>query len=178
MPPLFIHDGTERPINRPSVPEEQELYYSGKKRHHTIKNIVVIDEHGRVWCLGDTWEGTCHDQRAADSETYQLPAGSTLYQDRGFQGFDVDGLVIIQPKKKPRGGTLTADEKDENYRINSIRVRIEHAISGIKRCRIVKDKLRLWREHIHDMVMETCCRLHNYRLRYRSWAYPSNNESG
>jgi hypothetical protein len=62
----------------------------------------------------------------------------------GFQGFDVDGIVIVQPKKKPRGGKLTADEKDENRRINSIRVRIEHAISGIKRCRIMKDKLRLW----------------------------------
>ena len=96
----------------------------------------------------------------------------------GFQGFDIDGLVIIQPKKKPRGGTLTPEEKEDNRRINSIRVRIEHAISGIKRCRIVKDKLRLWREHSHDMVMETCCGLHNYRLRYRPWSYISKNESG
>ena len=85
MPPLCIHDGTERPINRPSDPEEQEWYYSGKKRHHTVKNIVVIDEHGRVWCLGATWEGTCHDKRAADSETYQLPAGSTLYRIWAFK---------------------------------------------------------------------------------------------
>ena len=138
----------------------------------------MIDEHGRVWCLGETWEGTCHDKRAADSESYQLPEGSQLYQDMGFQGFDVDGMVVIQPKKKPRGGTLTAEEKEDNRRINSIRVRIEHAISGIKRCRIVKDKLRLWREHFHDMVMETCCGLHNYRLRYRPWTYPDSNESG
>ncbi len=101
-----------------------------------------------------------------------------LYQDMGFQGFEVDGVVVIQPKKKPRGGNLTAEEKEENRRINSIRVRIEHAISGIKRCRIVKDKLRLWREHIHDMVMEICCGLHNFRLRYRPWTYPSHNESG
>ena len=138
----------------------------------------MIDEQGRVWCLGATWEGTCHDKRAADSESYQLPVGSQLYQDMGFQGFEVDGVVIIQPKKKPRGGTLTDEEKEGNRRINSIRVRIEHTISGIKRCRIVKDKLRLWREYIHDMVMETCCGLHNFRLRYRPWTYPSHNESG
>ena len=176
--PLFLHDGTERPINRPSDPDEQEWYYSGKKRQHTIKNIVVIDDTVRVWCLGATWEGTCHDKRAADSEPYQLPPGSTLYQDMGFQGFEVAGVVVIQPTKKPRGSNLTAAEKEENRRINSIRVRIEHAISGIKRCRIVKDKLRLWREHFHDMVMETCCGLHNYRLRYRPWTYPFSNESG
>ena len=64
-------------------------------------------------CLGAPWEGTCHDKRAADSETYHLPAGSTLYQDMGFQGFAVDGVVVIQPKKKPRGGTLTAEEQEE-----------------------------------------------------------------
>ena len=96
----------------------------------------------------------------------------------GFQGFDVVDVVVIQPKKKPRGGALTAEEKEENRRINSIRVRIEHAISGIKRCRIVKDKLRLWREHVHDMVMETCCGLHNYRLRYRPWTSPARNKAG
>jgi hypothetical protein len=37
----------------------------------------------------------------------------------GFQGFEVDGVVIIQPKKKPRGGTLTDEEKEGNRRINS-----------------------------------------------------------
>ena len=131
-----------------------------------------------MWCLGVTWEGTCHDKRMADCERYQLPAGSQLYQDRGFQGFEIEGVVVIQPKKKPRGGNLTSEEKEENSRINSIRVRIEHVISGVKRCRIVKEKLRLWREHIHDMIMETCCGLHNYRLRYRPWTYTSGNESG
>jgi hypothetical protein len=35
----------------------------------------------------------------------------------GFQGFDVDGIVILQPKKKPRGGRLTDEEKDGNRRI-------------------------------------------------------------
>lgn len=28
---LYFHDGTERPIQRPSDPDEQRLYYSGKK---------------------------------------------------------------------------------------------------------------------------------------------------
>ena len=28
---IYFHDGTERPIPRPSDPEQQQLYYSGKK---------------------------------------------------------------------------------------------------------------------------------------------------
>ena len=92
-----------------------------------------------------------------------------MYHDMGFQGMEIEGVILIQPKKKPRGGALTAEEKEENRRINSIRVLIEHVISSVKRYRIVKDKFRQWREGIHDMVMETCCGLHNFRLRYRPW---------
>ena len=119
--------------------------------------------------MGATWEGKCHDKRAADSESYQFPQGSRLYHDLGFQGLEIAGIVIILPKKKPRGGALTAEEKEENRRISSIRVLIEHVISSVKRYRIVKDTFRQWREGIHDMVMETCCGLHNFRLRYRPW---------
>jgi hypothetical protein len=45
---LFVHDGTERPINRPQDPEEQRLYYSGKQKKHTIKNHIVIDEPCKI----------------------------------------------------------------------------------------------------------------------------------
>jgi DDE superfamily endonuclease len=124
-----------------------------------------------------TCEGRWHDKGLADDETYNLPPKKKLYQDKGFQGVVVAEVEIIQPKNKPRNGELTTEEKMENRRINSIRVRIEHVISSIKRYRIVKDKLRLWREGIHDMVMETCCGLHNYRLRYRPWSYQLPNES-
>ncbi|MDM8567832.1 IS5 family transposase, partial [Candidatus Halobeggiatoa sp. HSG11] len=48
--------------------------------------------------------------------------------------------------------------------ISSVRVRVEHAICGVKRCRIVKDKLRNWKHKFKDFVMETCCGLHNFRL--------------
>jgi hypothetical protein len=69
-----------------------------------------------------------------------------LYQDTGFQDFALKDVIIIQPKKKPRGGKLTDAEKAENRRISSIRMRIEHAIGGVKRYRIVKDKIRLLKE--------------------------------
>jgi hypothetical protein len=100
-----------------------------------------------------------------------LPAGSCLYQDKGFQGFCLDGITILQPKKTPRGGELTPPEQAMNRLISSIRIRIEHAIGGVKRYRIVKDKIRLLKDGIRDPVMETCCGLHNLRLQYRPWHY-------
>jgi Helix-turn-helix of DDE superfamily endonuclease len=39
----YVIDGTERRRNRPKSPEKQALHYSGKKKQHTDKNIVVTD---------------------------------------------------------------------------------------------------------------------------------------
>jgi DDE superfamily endonuclease len=131
--------------------------------------MLLIQGACRICFLSATYEGKWHDKGLADETRYILPDGSILYQDMGFQGFTVAGVSINQPKKKPKNGVLTDEEQEQNRTISRIRVTIEHVISSIKRYRIVKDKLRLWREHIHDMVIETCCGLHNFRLNYRPW---------
>lgn len=169
---IFFHDGTERPIPRPTDKDAQKMYYSGKKKQHTVKNILLTDPLCRISFLSRTCEGKKHDKRVADEADYDLPEGSSLLQDIGFQGFTLDGVIIIQPKKKPRGKELTAEEKEINRLISSIRIRIEHAIGGVKRYRIVKDRIRAWKNDFRDKVMETCCGLHNFRLRYRPWHYP------
>jgi len=100
-----------------------------------------------------------------------LPEESHLGQDTGFQGFEIPGVIVVQPKSIPRGGELTEDEKERNRTISKVRVRVEHSIGGVKRCRIVKDKLRNWKPGFKDFVMETCCGLHNFRLSFRPWNY-------
>jgi DDE superfamily endonuclease/Helix-turn-helix of DDE superfamily endonuclease len=168
---IYFHDGTERPVPRPTDPATQKEYYSGKKKCHTVKNIVVIDAQCKIRLLTQTCEGKKHDKKAADEAEYTFPAGSALYQDTGFQGFTLAGVTILQPKKKPRGKELTPDEKEDNRLISRIRIRIEHAIGGVKRYRIVKDKIRNWKQGFRDKVMETCCGLHNFRLNFRPWHY-------
>jgi len=121
--------------------------------------------------LSATFEGKAHDKSLAELAGYTWPPGSCLDQDMGFQGFVLAGVTIVQPQKKPRGGELTPPEKATNRRISSIRIRIEHAIGGVKRYRMVKDKIRLLKDGIRDTIMETCCGLHNFRLQYRPWHY-------
>jgi hypothetical protein len=123
----------------------------------------------RILFVSSTHAGPMHDKTIADSTPYPLPEGSYLMQDLGFLGFDLKGVTIIMPAKKPRAGELTPDEKELNREVSSLRVRIEHVVSGIKRCRIVKDRIRLLREGVRDLVMEVCCALHNFRLRLRPW---------
>jgi DDE superfamily endonuclease len=131
----------------------------------------VIDETCHIGFLSATYEGKANDKNLADLEGYPLPYGRCLYQDMGFQGFILTGITIVQPQKTPRGGELTPPEKATNRAISSIRIRIEHAIGGVKRYRMVKDKRRLWKDSIRDTIMETCCGLHNFRLQFRPWHY-------
>ena len=163
----FMMDGTERRINRPKDKVERKTYYSGKRKTHTVKNLVIHDRGGSVRYLSDTYEGKKHDKKIADEEDLRFPRGSTLWQDTGFQGFAPVGVTIQQPKKKPRHRSLSTIEKMNNHHISSVRVEIEHHIGGIKRCQILVQPFRNWLDHYVDDVMETACGLHNFRLTHR-----------
>ena len=54
---------------------------------------------------------------------------------------DYSSLDAWLPMKKKPGGALTADEK-HNGMLSQIRIRIEHAISRVRRLRITKETYR------------------------------------
>ena len=90
-------------------------------------------------------------------------------QDLGFLSFTLPQVEILMPMKKPRGEELSLEQQLANQELNQRRLRIEHVNSSIKRCRIVKDRLRLWKAGVRDLVMELCCALHNFRVRLNPW---------
>src|SRR5262245_3159690 len=79
--PPFCHDGTERPIPRPTDAAEQKTCYSGKKKRHMLKNLLLIHAKLRIVFLSETAPGSIHDKRMADTTPYPLPTGSQLLQD-------------------------------------------------------------------------------------------------
>jgi hypothetical protein len=135
-----------------------------------LKNLLLINAPLRIVFLSETQPGSVHDKRLADTTPYPLPAGSQLLQDLGLQGFTLEGVEILQPTKKPRGKELTPTQKADNREIARRRVRIEHVNSSVKRCRMLKETIRMWKDGIRDMVMEIGCALHNLRVRLTpSW---------
>ena len=82
---------------------------------------------------------------------------------------DLGDLCVLPPAKKPRGQELTLEQQRANQALNQRRLRIEHVNRSVKRCRIVKDRIRLWKEGVRDLVMELCCALHNFRVRLNPW---------
>jgi hypothetical protein len=167
----FLIDGTERPIRRPKDSQRRREDYSGKKKRHTRKNIVITDKpSGKVLGLGPTHAGSRHDKACADDDGYVFPEGSTLDKDSGFQGYEPEGVSTHQPRKKPRGKELTPEEKESNRLISRVRVKVEHSIGGVKVFGIVADTSRNIKEGFVDLVMETACGLFNLRLASRALA--------
>jgi hypothetical protein len=131
----------------------------------------VINEPGHVCVWSQTCEGNASDQSLAELAGSTFPPGRCLDHDNGCQGFFLPGLTMVQPKKTPPGGALRPPEPETKRRLAASRLRIEQAMGGVKRARIVKDQRRLLKDGIRDRLMETWCGLHHVRLQYRPWHY-------
>jgi hypothetical protein len=101
--PELAIDGTERRRQRPQDPTRQQAHYSGKKKAHTDKNILLVHEGtGKGVYLGPTVAGKTHDKKAADEASLAYPVNGTLDKDTGFQGYEPPGVLTQQPKKSPK----------------------------------------------------------------------------
>jgi hypothetical protein len=73
----------------------------------------------------------------------------------------------LAAEKKPRGQDLTLADKLLNRLLSTERIVVEHVLSGVKRCHIVKDVFRNTKPGCTDLVMEVACALHNLRVDFR-----------
>jgi hypothetical protein len=95
-----IIDGTERRRQRPKKAEKQALHYSGKKKIHSDKNIVIATvKKKRISYLSQTYPGKTHDKNVADTENIAYPKQIRLHKDTGFQGYEPKVRKLLQPKK-------------------------------------------------------------------------------
>ena len=134
-----------------------------------MKHVLRVNAVLAILFLSDTHGGRTHDLRIVETTPSPLPAGSGLLQDLGFLSFMLPEVAILMPTKKPRGAELTLEQPRANQALHQRRLRIEHVNSSVKRGRMVKDRIRLWKEGVRDLVMERCCALHNFRVRLNPW---------
>ena len=166
-PALWL-DATERAVPRCVDWERQKYEYSGKQGDHTQKNLLVSDEQNRILYLSPTVAGSIHDKALADEMELKFQPEQSLLLDLGFLGYQPKGAKTILPFKKPYQGELSEYDKLYNRLLASVRVRVEHVIAGVKRIRIVKEKIRLPGEQLRDLVMLIACGLHNLRIAHRN----------
>ena len=158
--PTVIIDGSDRRRERPKQAEKQALHYSGKKKTHTDKNVLVAsaaDEE--VLFLSPTYPGKTHDKRIADEAQLRYPPGTTLYKDTAFQGYEPPVQKTCQAKKKatPR----RADGRGEKHqpeigpaaRAGRTCPRRGEAEPGCQRC-LAEQEARLFRQ-VHGSCLRS-----------------------
>ena len=166
---VMLMDVTERRIGRSTDYQVQKLHYSGKKGYHTLKNLLIATLEGEVIYLGESFEGSHHDKAVYDQAELLFPDQlHCLWVDLGFLGIEAQGARVFIPDKKPKGKELTQYQKELNALMASIRVKVEHAIAGVKRLKIIRNQLRLHGWQARDRMMNIACGLHN--LRCQRWA--------
>ena len=168
-------DATERMIQRNVDIKAQEQDYSGKKGTHTVKNSVLNDEYQFIHFAGLTFSGPTSDKVMADLELSDFSMlqkfNLWLTKDKGYQGYQPQGVHLLEPFKAARNKPLTDLQKEYNSWLSSIRIVGEHVMSGIKRCRIVKDELRYFSSTFRDKIFFIACGLHNFRVTRRKNTY-------
>ena len=161
---LFF-DATERPTRRPG--KGQRAYYSGKKKRHTLKNQVVVARRTpppgtgpgrqrlRIAAVCETQPGKVHDKKVYDRSGVVCPPGARRTGDTAYLGTPLE-----TPSRKPRGGELTAEQKERNGRIARRRIVAGHGIGKMKIWRIAAERYRS-PERRHTLILKNVAGLHN-----------------
>jgi DDE superfamily endonuclease/Helix-turn-helix of DDE superfamily endonuclease len=160
----YIADATDREIQRPT--KDQEAFFSGKQKCHTIKNMTIISLTSFILFLSVTVTGKKHDKRLAD-ECVQLKKNIELRLDSAYVGYKPEGVSIIIPHKASKNKPLTRRQKKENQFFARDRVLVEHTYASVKRLRILKEINRHHKTGFRDRIMNIGVALHNFRVTKR-----------
>jgi DDE superfamily endonuclease/Helix-turn-helix of DDE superfamily endonuclease len=131
-----IVDTFEQRTHRPQ--RRQRAYYSGKKKAHTLKSQVAVDEDGKVVDVGASRPGPWADLkvfRRSGLAGRLARAGVGALGDLAYVG--IDGLVKrlrgATPRRKPRGRERPEEDRRYNRAFARRRIKVEHAIGRLRR---------------------------------------------
>jgi hypothetical protein len=133
-----VIDSFEQRTHRPK--RRQRAYYSGKKKAHTLKSQVGVDEQtGRVVDVSDSVPGPTADIKLLKKSRLlkRLPKGVGGIGDLAYVGIadlHPDGLGAA-PRRKPRGKPRPPEDRRYNRAFSRRRIVVEHAIGRLRRFR-------------------------------------------
>ena len=132
-------DCTEQRIEQPK--RGQKKYYSGKRKAHTIKTEILVNEKGRILSVSRPAGGKKHDLKVRLSGP-AVSSRTQLIGDSGYQGLQHTHAKTCLPYKKPRKQQLDKAKRFYNRMLSSFRMGVENAIRRIKIFRIIKEQYR------------------------------------
>ena len=137
----LLADVTEQPIQRPEKKKKRDQHYSGKKKRHTKKVEILMQENGKILSVSKSHGGRKHDFRIRKEES-SFPLNSEKYVDSGYQGLQKITSKASLPFKRKKKQPLTKKQKIHNRLLASFRMKIEHKFREIKVFKILSEAYR------------------------------------
>jgi len=163
---LFFIDCTEQQIPRPIDKEKRKMYYSGKKKRHTVKTQLMVNNRGFIIHKANHHKkGKRHDYDVYKKDHPVTPKQVVNVMDLGYVGIEKDfpEQLSALPYKKKRNQDLSPEEKNYNRIHSKKRIVIEHTICRLKKYRIMNDVFRN-RLRKYDRISDIVSGLVNYRI--------------
>lgn len=131
--------------------------------------MLISTDNRKIEYVSLSYSGKIHDytllKREFSSEQNWFE-NFILQVDLAYFGINTTYKIkeVLIPHKKPKGKELTDEQKEENKVLASKRIKVEHSISGLKRYRILVDRLRIHLVDLYDSIVGVCAGLWNFNL--------------
>jgi hypothetical protein len=162
---LAFTDCTEQQIPRPVDNKRRKVFYSGKKKRHTVKTQLMVNNRGFIIHKTRYKKGRRHDYDIY-KENHPITHKDVLNVfDLGYLGVETDFHEQLSsiPNRKKRNRELSQEEKEYNMNHSKKRIVIEHTICRVKKYRIMSDVFRN-RLRKYNRISDIVTGLVNYRM--------------
>lgn len=166
-----IIDTFEQRVQRSKDRSEADAHYSGKKKQHTLKSqIAVNEETGEICDVAESVVGPTADISVLKQSRLleRLPEGVGGIGDLAYVGIaeaHPQGLGAT-PRRKPRGKDRPPEDVCFNRAFSRRRIRVEHTIGRMRRYECLSQSDRHHRKN-HTPRVRAVAGLVNRQLRAR-----------
>ena len=114
------------PIRVPLCPRRQRLWYSGKKKRHTLKlQLMVHPVTCQILCV-TTGHGATHDLRLPQESKTAIRPDTELLADAGYQRIQHQHTFTRTARKASKHHPLTDIQRADNCRLARARLPVDH----------------------------------------------------
>lgn len=139
-------DGVEQEKQRPKDKALRKSQYSGKKKRHTLKQVVTTTPTGLILEQSPVSDGSRHDMHIFKTNPPTVLATEgvrwVVYGDSGFQGAQGGGIEYRLIERAVRGKPLSPEQKARNKQRSRKRMPVEHTFARRKEYKIACHKYR------------------------------------
>ena len=139
-------DATEQPVQRSRDHQTQQAHYSGKKKRHTRKTQLIVNEKGQIRDVSRSTPGSPHDLNhfRQSGAAARIPKELTTGGDAGYQGLQAElpEHSVITPFKASKNRPLTPEEKWLNQEFSRTRIVVENTICQLKHFKVLAERFR------------------------------------